>query len=591
MGADRTRIAVLSALSLAALGLGAALLALTPGATSLPAGGRAVPVFVVIIGWGFVGVGCAAWRRRPDNRTGALLVAFGFTVLVSGFVIADTALAYLASRIADPLAIAVFIHLLLAFPAGRVDGRPARSVVAAAYAVALLTELATVLFDPDLGGPGCATCPDNRLLVADRDGIADIASALQSLAGLALIVAAIVLTLRRRRTTGAAGRRGLDPLLAAGAAVLALGALSATLQNAGAGERMQQIAQLLFIAAFALLPAAFLLGMVRTQFFRAATLGGLLDRLTAAQANGGLDGALVAALDDPSAAVVYWLADRGAYVGRDGRPVALPAGDNGVVATELRHRGRRVGALLHAATLAEDPALMSAAAGAAALAVENDRLEVELRAQVEALRDSRARIVATGDNERRRLGRDLHDGAQQRLVSLLIGLQLAEQRWSDEPEAARELVAGALGDARAAVDELRDLAAGIHPAILSQRGLDAAVETLAARAPVPVELHVDLAGRLPVAVETAAYFVISEALANVAKHARATHARVSIWRQPSGVTVVEIADDGCGGAGTGAGAGTGLTGLADRVGALDGTLALQSPPGGGSLVRACFPPT
>ena len=450
------------------------------------------------------------------------------------------------------------------------------------------TQPVTVLLDPDLGDDGCAGCPRNPLLLADADGVAAVAQAVQQAAGLVLIVLAIGLTLRRRQASGAAGRRGLDPLLAAGAVVLALGTVSAITQDAGASARAQQVAQLVFIAAFAALPVAFLLGLVRTRFFRAATVSGLLEELTAARDDRGVDGALASALGDPSAAVGYWLPEESAYVGRDGRPFALPDEGDGAVATELVHRGRRVGVLVHAAALAEDPALMTAAAGAAALAVENDRLEVELRARLEALRESRARIVEAGDRERRRLGRDLHDGAQQRLIALLIGLQLAEQRWQDEPDAARELVARALADARSAVEELRELAAGIHPAVLSQRGLDAALESLAARAPIPVELDVTLAERLPAAVETAAYFVVSEALANVAKHAHATHARVHVRREPSGTAVVEIADDGGGGADLGGG--SGLRGLADRVGALDGTLALQSPAGGGTLVRACFPP-
>jgi signal transduction histidine kinase len=194
--------------------------------------------------------------------------------------------------------------------------------------------------------------------------------------------------------------------------------------------------------------------------------------------------------------------------------------------------------------------------------------------------------VEAGDAERRRLGRDLHDGAQQRLISLLLDLQLARERWYAEPGAARDLVEQALESAREAVGELRELAAGIHPAVLSQRGLDAALETLATRSPVPVELDIVLTGRLPSAVETAAYFVVAEALTNVAKHAGATHARVAVRRE-DGAAVVEIADDGAGGAALGGG--SGLLGLSDRVGALDGTLALDSPPGGGTVLPARFP--
>jgi signal transduction histidine kinase len=245
-----------------------------------------------------------------------------------------------------------------------------------------------------------------------------------------------------------------------------------------------------------------------------------------------------------------------------------------------------VGALIHDPALCGEPELLREATAAAALAIENARLEVELRAKLEALRASRARLVEAGDAERRRLGRDLHDGAQQRLVALMIELQLARERFESDPAGARELVDSAFANAQEAVGELRDLAAGIHPAVLSQRGLAAALESLASRSKVPVELESELDERLPSAVETAAYFVVSEALTNVAKYAEATFARVEVRRE-NGAAVVDIRDDGVGGAAIGNG--SGLNGLIDRVGVLDGTLEVDSPRGAGTLVRARFP--
>jgi signal transduction histidine kinase len=253
-----------------------------------------------------------------------------------------------------------------------------------------------------------------------------------------------------------------------------------------------------------------------------------------------------------------------------------------MVATEITHRDRRVGALIHGPALRDEAEVLQAVASAAALALENGRLEAELRARLEALRASRARIVTAGDEERRRLGRDLHDGAQQRLVSILLGLQLAHER----PALSAELVARALDDARAAVEELRELAAGIHPAILSQRGLDAGLESLATRASVPVELDTDLEERMPAPVESAAYFMVAEALTNVAKYAQASHARVGAHRE-DGELVVEVRDDGIGGAD--ATRGSGLRGLEDRVGALGGSIEVESPPGGGTVLRARIP--
>jgi signal transduction histidine kinase len=201
----------------------------------------------------------------------------------------------------------------------------------------------------------------------------------------------------------------------------------------------------------------------------------------------------------------------------------------------------------------------------------------------EQLAASRARILQAGYEERRRLGRDLHDGAQQELVNVVIDLQLAQKRWHEHPERARGLVDDALTHAQAAIDDLRDLAAGIHPAVLADRGLAAALETLAARSPVPVELDAELEERLPMPVETTAYFVVAEALTNVGKYSGATHAEVAV-RLEDGQLEVEVRDDGIGGADHSAG--SGLRGLADRVSAVQGSLHVCSPPGRGTRVRA-----
>ncbi len=201
----------------------------------------------------------------------------------------------------------------------------------------------------------------------------------------------------------------------------------------------------------------------------------------------------------------------------------------------------------------------------------------------EQLAASRARILQAGYEERRRLGRDLHDGAQQALVSAVINLQLAQKRWEQEPERARVLVDTALEHAHTAMGELRDLAAGIHPSVLTDRGLVAALETLATRSPVPVELEADLEGRLPMPVETTAYFVVAEALTNMAKYAGASQVVVGV-QIADGRLEVDVRDDGVGGADPSVG--SGLRGLADRVSALQGTLHVCSPVGRGTHVHA-----
>jgi signal transduction histidine kinase len=216
---------------------------------------------------------------------------------------------------------------------------------------------------------------------------------------------------------------------------------------------------------------------------------------------------------------------------------------------------------------------------------ENERLRAQLHAKTEELRRSRARLVAAGDEQRRRLERDLHDGAQSRFVATALHLRAVQAKAPPDGELAARLQA-AVEDLMTGIEELRELARGIHPAVLTERGLEAAVASLASRTAVPVEVRSSVHGRLPAPVETAAYFAVSEALANVAKHAGAGQVLVDLWHE-RGRLVVEIADDGRGGAT--AASGSGLRGLADRIGALDGSLEVDSAPGSGTRVHVEIP--
>ena len=293
-----------------------------------------------------------------------------------------------------------------------------------------------------------------------------------------------------------------------------------------------------------------------------------------------LRAALAEALGDPSLTLAYWLPDSERFVDAAGRPFPMP--ERGWTAVELH--GRRVAAIVHEPALDEEPQLVRTAGAAAALALENQRLSAELRARIEDLRASRARIVDAGDAERRRLERDLHDGAQSRLVALAMKLRMARRRAEGRPDVTAILDESS-AELQASLDELRELARGIHPAVLTDRGLGPALEMLASRAPVPVEVAGDV-DDLPPAVATAVYFVVSEGLTNVAKYARARHATVTVNRDDNRV-VAEVADDGVGGADLARG--SGLRGLVDRVAALDGRLELHSPPGDGTRLRAEFP--
>jgi signal transduction histidine kinase len=581
----RDRVAVVAAASVVAAALAIVLLALIPGSSQLPDLGWIFAVVLVAMGVAFFALGAVVWLRRPDNRTGLLMLIEGLVILVTGLQISSNPWLFIIGSLTDALVISAFIHMLLAFPTGRLESRSSRIVVWVAYGAAIL-QIPVILFGsgPDLGCNAEHSCPHNPLLIAHHTTFTNVVESVQ---GIALVGAALVtvfLLLRRYRASGPLARRGLAPVLFVGAAILLLAIIQAVLRGTAAGPAAQGA----FFIAFALLPVAFVLGLSRSRLLRGSTIAGLVDRLVRDPGAAGIDDALAGVLSDPSLFVAYRLDDGAGYVDRSGRAVQLPATDNGEgqVATEVAHDGRVVAAVVHDAALCEEPELLRAAAGTAALAIENARLEAQLRARLAALRASRARLVEAGDAERRRLGRNLHDGAQQRLVSLMLELQIARETWERDPSMARGLVDQAFDNARAAVDELRDLAAGIHPAVLTQRGLDAGIESLATRSTVPVELGDPLDERLPLPVETAAYYVVAEALTNVAKYADATHARVEV-RRDNGELVVEVRDDGAGGADpTG---GSGLRGLADRVGALDGWLEVESAAGKGTLVRAVIP--
>jgi signal transduction histidine kinase len=292
---------------------------------------------------------------------------------------------------------------------------------------------------------------------------------------------------------------------------------------------------------------------------------------------------LAESLGDSSVSIAYWLPDREAFVDDVGRPVALPEAGSGRAWTALERDGRPVAAIVHDAALDTSRELVHAAAAAAALAIDNERLKADLRARLEELRVSRLRIVQAGDDARRRIERDLHDGAQQRLVALALELRLLRARVGGEHAAAVDAITERLDGA---LTELRELARGIHPAILTEQGLGPALVALAGRAAGPVQTDVGIEGRLPAPVESAAYFMVAEALTNVAKHAPGADARVQV-RRDGDALVVGVADGGAGGVDLEAG--SGLRGLQDRLAAVGGVLDIESAPGQGTRLTARIP--
>jgi signal transduction histidine kinase len=338
------------------------------------------------------------------------------------------------------------------------------------------------------------------------------------------------------------------------------------------------------IAAFIALPLALLAGFLRARLARAG-VGDLLLELERTPPQG-IREALARALGDPTLDVAFWLPERREFVDAGGQTVDLPADGGSRAVTRLEENGEPLAALVHDASLRDEPKLVRAAGAAARLALENARLHADMRAQLAKVQESRVRIVTAADDERRRIERDLHDGAQQRLVALALQLRSAQRQLDAnvDPE-LDELISSTVDGLQLAVEELRELAHGVHPAILTEDGLAAALDAITARTPLPVTLDVS-DDRLSPQVEATAYYVVCEALANVVKHARATRASVSAQRR-NGMLVVEVDDDGIGGARPDDG--SGLRGLTDRVEALGGRLRIESPVGGGTRIVGEIP--
>jgi signal transduction histidine kinase len=283
--------------------------------------------------------------------------------------------------------------------------------------------------------------------------------------------------------------------------------------------------------------------------------------------------------------LAYRLPNSRGHVDAAGRPVLVPPVTHDRTSASIEHEGREVAALVYDAALDDDPEMVEAVRAAATMALDNERLLEESESRLTEVHVSRQRIVAAGDAERRRLERDLHDGAQQRLVAIALQLRMIQADIRRDPAAAEQLVTAASGQLAASLEELRELARGIHPAALDH-GIESALDSLATRSTVPTAVSCDVPEHLPQAVELAVYFVVCEALANVGKYAEATTASVRLSRAPRGVAL-EIADDGVGGAD--ASRGSGLHGLADRVEALGGHLLVTSPPGAGTVITAELP--
>jgi signal transduction histidine kinase len=533
-------------------------------------------VLEVLVGWSFVACGTFLWARRPANRLGPLMTTVGFLWLLGRtMTLVPNPVAYTAGLWLTDLWAAGFAMFLVSFPTGRLTSRTDLVIVGIFLFVTVPLEFLWLLFlVPEAGL--------NVLGIAANESAAHVIDTIQRvLISLGSVLLVIALGRRWLRSSSPV-RRQMAPVL--------VGAIAILLQSASwilfsSGSSLEPLDDLIFLAQIAI-PIAVLSVMLRDRMARGA-VADLVVELGQTPTPARLREALANALGDPALQVAYWSPIQDRFVDADGEPMALPDDGAGQAVTLLERNGVPEAAIIHDAILLEEPGLIASVASAMRLAVENDRLTTAVEAQLAEVRASRARIVAAGDAERQRIERDLHDGAQQRLVALTLALRLARTRLGDDADPSVRLsLEQASEEARAALAELRELARGIHPQILTEAGLHAAVETLAGRSPATVTVDIDPDERFAPPVEAIAYFVVSESLANIAKHAEAGAVEVTAGWQ-DGVLTVEVADDGRGGADPRTG--TGLRGLRDRVSAVDGTLEVVSPSGGGTRIVARIP--
>ncbi|MDP9189284.1 MAG: histidine kinase, partial [Actinomycetota bacterium] len=514
-----------------------------------------------------VAASLASLERARWHRARVLLAAAALAVLAADLQwVSGDALWTLGFLLATLWA-ALLVQIVLTFPDGRPWSASARVVIAVAYTATLGGQLAAAFVLPD--------SRDVLSLGADR-AVADAVTGGQAILGIAVALAVLFLVVRRLFVLRGPGRRVQAPLLAAAAltAPTAVLLLALATFTAAPATTLETIAR--FVAL--LVPLGVVAGVVRSRLHRPEPSELVVELRT--EGTTSMRERLARALGDPTLDVAYRLGD-GRYVDSAGQAIALSQGPNRAV-TLVTAGGEEIAALVHDPALLDEPALVESVRATAGLVLENERLAAEVRSQLAEVRASRARIVAATDAERRRIERNLHDGAQQRLVTLSLALGLAASR----SEADSNVLARAQDELEEAIVDLRELARGIHPTLLREQGLEAAVEALARRTPLPVTVEGLVGDRLPDAVELAAYFLVSEGLTNVFKHAHASQATVRLSRDAD-MLQVAVLDDGIGGAR--ATTDSGLAGLRDRLDALDATLIVETDEGCGTTLRAEIP--
>jgi signal transduction histidine kinase len=543
-----------------------------------------------------VGVACLIWWRRPSDRFGPLLAVLGFAFGLSSLTASSDPTVFTLGRFVVAAMWVLLTYVFLSLPHGVIEDVRVRRIPQAMAAATAAVWVPLLLFAEraPAGGPfvRCdGECPGNPLAVVDGGSwLASAATALGAALPVAGLAATAIVLAIRAWNAGPLERRTLVPPLVAMAGLLAAGTPYTALRQAEVAGTLVELLGALSILCTVLLPWSLLLGMVQGRMFVGRAVQRLLARLSDERPTPARVRAVLAdTLKDPTLELAYWLADRECYVDAWGKLVEVPPSGSDRAATKVGTNGTPLAAMIHDPALLEHPDLLEAASAAAQLSLKNARLEADLRRSIRDLRESRARIASAADAERRRVERDIHDGAQQRLIALQVRLGLAADLVEEhEDDAAAEMMKKLSVEAQSALDDLRELVHGIYPPLLTDRGLPAVLEAIARDAPLQASVDAQGIGRFSEETEAAVYFCSVEAVQNATKHAGSdAHVLISL-HQDNGDLTFEVADDGHGFDGRGP-LGDGLRNMRDRISAAGGELEIASAVGRGTRVRGRLP--
>jgi signal transduction histidine kinase len=541
-------------------------------------------------------VGLVALRMHPDDRFARLLVIAGAIFSLPALSQSDNAVLYSVGRFAVWLVVPVLLLLMLSFPSGRLTARRDRRVMAAVCALAATLYVPTALIihhfpEPSPWARCDVECPENAFAVIDLDPrfVDDIVRPAREVLTVIAVIAVAALLAGRMRRSGPLMRRAISPVLVVAVVQVVAFVAYQWSRRSGTVPATVDLLGWVWLLSLPAVALSFAAGLVNRRLHVASALQNLTLRLRAPASAAELRSRLAEALEDPSLRVVYRLpGEPRRWVDESGWPTRAPDREPGRVVTDVVTDSRHVAAVIHDSALAPDGALIGAAAAYGLVVLENTRLIGELRSSLERLSESESRGATAARGERERIERDLHDGAQQRLVALRVKLALiAESLNGDSPDRAVELEE--LGrQIEVTIDEVRSLAHGPYPELLAREGLDAALRSAASAAPIRTTVVGDRIGRFEPAVETTVYFSCLEAVQNAVKHAHGA-TRITILLTAGEQLRFEVCDDGPGFADARPASGLGLPNIEARLASVDGRLTVASRTGLGTRVVGTIP--